>query len=172
MTKTVNVKGQDLSRDIMASGVNCVVTARKTDEKETIKGDDGKTMSVNTGKKIPDGFKGMGYNVKTVIKTFRESDTGVVMAHIQKDRTHTYKDNEFVEDPTLLAFQSVIDKTADKKSFVLKNDLTKAVSVEQDIYKKEILGEVGSPKQETTSQTVDTKSNEAELFVTVPILLQ
>lgn len=142
--QTVNFKGQDLILDLMASGVHYIVTARETDEKETIKQSDGSTTSVVTGRKIADGFKGMTYNVKTEIRTFRNEE-GTVCAHVKKDRTHTHEDNVIIEDPTLLDWQSVIDKTADKKAFVVKNDLTKAVDVEQDIYSKEILGKVGNP---------------------------
>lgn len=149
--QTVNFKGQDLVLDLMASGVHCIVTARETDEKQQIKLPDGTTNSVVTGKKIPEGFKGMDYNAKTVIRTFRD-ENGTVCAHVVKDRTHVHTDNEIVEDPTLLDYQSVIDKTASKDSFVLKNDLTKAVDVEQTIYKKEILGEVGKPVEVSESE--------------------
>lgn len=142
--QTINFKGQDLILDLMASGVHYIVTARETDEKETIKQSDGSTMSVVTGRKIPDGFRGMAYNVKTEIRMYRNEE-GTVCAHVKKDRTHTHEDNSVIEDPTLLDWQSVIDKTADKKAFVVKNDLTKAVDVEQDIYSKEILGKVGEP---------------------------
>lgn len=153
--QTINFKGQDLILDLMASGVHYIVTARETDEKETIKQPDGSTMSVTTGRKIPDGFKGMTYNVKTEVRMFRNED-GVVCAHVKKDRTHTHDDNIIIEDPTLVDWQSVIDKTADKKAFVVKNDLTKAVDVEQDIYSKEILGKVGEPAREETTQETTT----------------
>lgn len=149
--QTINFKGQDLILDLMSSGVHYAVTARETDEKETIKQPDGSTMSVTTGRKIPDGFKGMTYNVKTEIRMFRNED-GVVCAHVKKDRTHTHDDNIIIEDPTLLDWQAVIDKTADKKAFVVKNDLTKAVDVEQNIYSKEILGKVGEPANEESAE--------------------
>ena len=149
--QTINFKGQDLILDLMASGVHYIVTARETDEKETIKQADGSTMSVTTGKKIPDGFKGMTYNVKTEVRMFRNED-GVVCAHVKKDRTHTHEDNIIIEDPTLVDWQAVIDKTADKKAFVVKNDLTKAVDVEQNIYSKEILGKVGEPANEESAE--------------------
>lgn len=148
--QTINFKGQDLILDLMASGVHYIVTARETDEKETIKQADGSTMSVTTGRKIPDGFKGMTYNVKTEVRMFRNED-GVVCAHVKKDRTHTHEDNIIIEDPTLVDWQTVIDKTADKKAFVVKNDLTKAVDVEQNIYSKEILGKVGEPANEESA---------------------
>lgn len=158
--QTINFKGQDLILDLMASGVHYIVTARETDEKETIKQPDGSTMSVTTGRKIPDGFKGMTYNVKTEVRMFRNED-GVVCAHVKKDRTHTHDDNIIIEDPTLVDWQSVIDKTADKKAFVVKNDLTKAVDVEQHIYSKEILGKVGEPaREEITEET--TTGNDIE----------
>ena len=149
--QTINFKGQDLILDLMASGVHYIVTARETDEKETIKQADGSTMSVTTGKKIPDGFKGMTYNVKTEVRMFRNED-GVVCAHVKKDRTHTHEDNIIIEDPTLVDWKAVIDKTADKKAFVVKNDLTKAVDVEQNIYSKEILGKVGEPANEESAE--------------------
>lgn len=141
--QTVNFKGQDLILDLMASGVHCAVTARETDEKVSIKTEDGKSTSVATGKKIPEGFKGMEYNVKTVIRTYTD-DSGQICAQVEKDRTKVHAKNEIVEDPTLLDWQVVIDRTADKNSFVIKNDLTKAVDVEQKIYSEEILGESSS----------------------------
>lgn len=165
--QTINFKGQDLILDLMASGVHYIVTARETDEKETIKQADGSTMSVTTGRKIPDGFKGMTYNVKTEVRMFRNED-GVVCAHVKKDRTHTHEDNIIIEDPTLVDWQAVIDKTADKKAFVVKNDLTKAVDVEQDIYSKEILGKVGEPVKEESveenSSGVDIEAMKKEII--------
>ena len=157
--QTVNFKGQDLILDLMASGVHCITTAREADEKEQIKLPDGTTNSVSTGRKIPDGFKGMDYNAKTVVRTFMDKETGQICAYINKDRTGVHKANEIIEDPTLLDWQSVIDKTANRGSFVLKNDLTKAVDVEQDIYSKEILGGVSNPasdiKEDINSSDVD-----------------
>ncbi len=161
--QTINFKGQDLILDLMASGVHYIVTARETDEKETVRQADGSTMSVVTGRKIPDGFKGMTYNVKTEIRMFRNED-GTVCAHVKKDRTHTHDDNAVIEDPILLDWQSVIDKTADKKSFVVKNDLTKAVDIEQDIYSKEILGKVGEPDNtEISNETHENHSNLSDI---------
>lgn len=145
--QTINFKGQDLILDLMASGAHYIATARETDEKETIKQPDGSTMSVVTGRKQPDGFKGMAYNAKTVIRMFRD-ENGTVCAHVEKDRTHVHEDNITIEDPTLVDWQAVIDKTANKQQFVVKNDLTKAVDIEQDIYSKEILGKVGEPSTE------------------------
>ena len=141
--QTINFKGQDLILDLAGSGVHYIVTARETDEKVTVRGADNSINSVATGRKIPDGFKQMGYNAKTVIRMFRNEEEQVC-AKIEKDRTHVHEDNTIIEDPTLLDWQSVIDKTA-KKAFTVKNDLTSSVQIEQDLYAKEILGRVGDP---------------------------
>ena len=155
--QTINFKGQDLILDLMASGVHYVVTARETDEKVSVKGDDGKITSVTTGRKIPEGFKGMEYNCKTELRTFTNED-GVICLEVLKDRTGVHSKGEVIEDPTFLDWQSVIDKTAKNKEYVIKNDLTKSVEVEQDIYKREILGAVGEPVEanETTETTQDS----------------
>ena len=158
--QTVNFKGQDLILDLMSSGVHYIVTAREADEKETIKLADGTTQSVVTGRKIPDGFKGMDHNVKTEIRMFRNED-GTVCAWVEKDRTHVHDDCIIIEDPTLVDWQAVIDKTAGKSKFVLKNDLTKAVDIEQDIYKKEILGQVGEPADDDTTGNDESINIEA-----------
>ena len=158
--QTINFKGQDLILDLMASGVHYVVTARETDEKVSVKGDDGKITSVATGRKIPEGFKGMEYNCKTELRTFTNED-GVICLEVLKDRTGVHSKGEIIEDPTFLDWQSVIDKTAKNKEYVIKNDLTKSVEVEQDIYKREILGAVGEPVEtnETTETTQDSSDD-------------
>lgn len=158
--QTINFKGQDLILDLMASGVHYVVTARETDEKISVKGDDGKITSVTTGRKIPEGFKGMEYNCKTELRTFTNED-GVICLEVLKDRTGVHSKGEIIEDPTFLDWQSVIDKTAKNKEYVIKNDLTKSVEVEQDIYKREILGAVGEPVEanETTETTQDSSDD-------------
>lgn len=153
--QTVNFKGQDLILDLMASGVHCIVTAREKNETQNVKDADGKVINIETGKIIIDGFKGMNYNAKTVIRTFRD-ENGTVCMHVEKDRTHVHEDNEIVEDPTLLDYQKIIKDTANEKEFVLKNDLSKAVNVEQDIYKKELLGD------ENLSTTSDLSEEEKQ----------
>lgn len=158
----INFRGQDLILDLMASGVHYIVTARETDEKQSVRTPDGQVTSVSTSKKIPEGFKQMGYNTKTVIRMFRDED-GNVCAHVQKDRTHVHEDNAIIEDPTLLDWQAVIDKTAGHKEFVIKNDLTKAVEVEQDLYAKEILNGVGDKVEDTpTANSTTSSANEAD----------
>ena len=140
----INFKGQDLILDLMGCGKHFIVTARETDEKVSVKQSDGSVTSVATGRKKPDGFKDLGYNAKTVIRMFRDED-GNVCGHVEKDRTHVHEDNAIIVDPTLVDWQSVIDKTAKNKEFTIKNSLVQSVEKEQDIYAREILGTAGKP---------------------------
>lgn len=158
---TINFKGQDLILDLMGCGKHFIVTARETDEKQTVKQEDGSVTSVATGRKKPDGFKDLGYNAKTVIRMFRDED-GNVCAHVEKDRTHVHEDNAIIVDPTLVDWQSVIDKTKDNKEFIVKNSLVESVEKEQDIYARETLGRTGKPvtNNEETADTTDTNNDE------------
>lgn len=158
---TINFKGQDLILDLMACGKHFIVTARETDEKVSVKQADGSVTSVATGRKKPDGFKDLGYNAKTVIRMFRDED-GQVCAHVEKDRTHVHEDNAILVDPTLVDWQSVIDKTAKNKEFVVKNSLVQSVEKEQDIYAREILGSAGKPV-DNTEDTSKESNNTDEL---------
>ena len=156
----IKFKGQDLILDLMSSGVHCITTAREKDETKNVKTDDGQFQSVATGRKIIDGFKGLEYNANTVIRTFFDKETGQICAEIQKDRTGVHDSGEIVEDPSLLDWQAVLDKNKGKEDFILKNDLTKAVEVEQDLYAKEVLGKVGDPvTEDTTSSDTSTSTS-------------
>lgn len=159
---TINFKGQDLILDLMACGKHFIVTARETDEKVSVKQADGSVTSVATGRKKPDGFKDLGYNAKTVIRMFRDED-GQVCAHVEKDRTHVHEDNAILVDPTLVDWQSVIDKTAKNKEFVVKNSLVQSVEKEQDIYAREILGSAGKPVDNTEDTPNESNNSTDEL---------
>jgi GTPase SAR1 family protein len=139
---TINFKGQDLVLTLTGSGLHYIITARETDEKISIKDEDGKITSIATGKKIPEGFKEMGYNVKTELRLFRdENDPELVKAYVVKDRTKTYKNGDTIEDPSLFAFQAVIDKTKDHDEVVVQNRLHDAIKKELKETEKEVLGE-------------------------------
>lgn len=157
-------KGQNLVLDLMGSGLHFIITARETDEKVSVKQADGSVTSVVTGEKIPEGFKGLEYNVKTVIRTFRDED-GQVCAHIKKDRTHVHEDNTVIVDPTLLDWQAVVDKTAKNNSFIVKNSLVESVGKEQELYAREVLGSAGKPveKIDDNSESANSVDEVAEI---------
>jgi len=155
---SINFKGQDLVLTLTGSGLHYIITARETDEKKTIINSKGEEVTVTTGKKIPEGFKSMGYNVKTEIRLFRDvEEPELVKAYIVKDRTKTYKNGEIIEDPSLFAFQSVIDRTKDNKDVVVQNRLHDAIKKELKETEKEVLGDDFTDKSsENTNSEIET----------------
>lgn len=135
----LNYSGQDLVLSLMACGVHVIITAREKDETVSVKGDDGKITSVSTGKKVYDSFKGMDYNTKTLVRLYRD-DLGQVCAEVVKDRTRVYSAGEVIENPSLLAWESVIQKGKGKADFTLRNDLDKAIDTDQAIFEKQMMG--------------------------------
>ena len=135
----LNYSGQDLVLSLMACGVHVIITAREKNETISVKGDDGKITSVDTGKKIYDSFKGMDYNTKTLVRLYRD-DLGQVCAEVVKDRTRVYSAGEIIENPSLLAWESVIQKGKGKADFTIRNDLDKAIDTDQAIFEKQMLG--------------------------------
>lgn len=135
---TLKFRGQDLILDLLASGKHFAVTARETDEKESVRGSDGKISSVLTGRKIPEGFKGLNYNVNTVLHTYID-ENGIVNAIVEnKDRTMVHKQNEILENPSLLDWAIVIERNKGMKDFTIMNNLQHSVQKEKEIYEKEI----------------------------------
>lgn len=158
--KKLNYSGQNLVLDLMAIGINVVLTAREKDETVQRMDKNGQQVSVSTGKKVYDSFKGLDYNVKTILHMYQDGETGQICAEVIKDRTKVHKAGDIIEDPTLLDWQTVIDKNVNKKEFVLKNDLDKAVETEQMMYEKEAMELHNSLKSTTTSTSETTAINE------------
>lgn len=141
----LNYSGQDLVLSLMACGVHVIITAREKDETVSVKGDDGKITSVSTGKRVYDSFKGMDYNTKTLVRLYRD-DLGQVCAEVIKDRTRVYSAGEVIENPSLLAWESVIQKGKGKADFTLRNDLDKAIDTDQAIFEKQMMGNNSEPE--------------------------
>lgn len=134
---TLKFDGQDLVLSLLGSGKHFAVVAREQDEKVTKETDEkGKFTSVSTGNKIPDGFKDLAYNVKTVLHMI-EDEFGNIIAEVKdKDRTKVHARNEILENPTLLDWEIVVKKNKGKKDYVLANSLHEAVDKEEERYIK------------------------------------
>ena len=135
----LNYAGQDLVLTLMACGAHVGITAREKDEQISVKTDDGKVTSVYTGKKTFDSYKGMDYNVKTILRMFRDEDDQVCCV-VEKDRTKRYPSGTVLEDPSLLDWEEIVSSGHGKKEFVIKNDLDKAIEADQKIFEKQMLG--------------------------------
>ena len=148
--QTVNFKGQELILDLMGSGKHYIVTAREKITKEI----NGKEVTVATGRKIPDGFKNMDYNAKTCIRMYRdEDDYTTVRAFVVKDRTGIHKAGDDIEDPSLLDYQDLIDKTSGNREFVIKNTIHEAIKTEERKYAEEIGVEQSENENEPEENT-------------------
>lgn len=163
--QTINFKGQDLILDLAACGKHWIATARETTEKETIKDKDGKISSISTGVLIPEGFKGLDYNAKTVVRMFRkEDDPQTVYAEVKKDRTGCHTSGDIIEDPSLLDWQSIIDKGKGKEDFIVKNDLAHSTDIERQRYEKSLevfsdTSEIVADATTATSKSIVPKSD-------------
>lgn len=131
--------GNDLVLNLLAVDVHFAVTAREKAETKTVKNGD-KIESVATGKIIPDGFKDLGYNVKTVLHTYSEEDGTISAQVLGKDRTLIFAPNTIIPRPSLTAWQPIIDKSKDRKSFTLSNNIEKSIQKDKIIYEQEIMG--------------------------------
>ncbi len=150
--QNINFKGQDLILSLAGCGKHYIVTARETDEKET-KEINGKEVTVNTGRKIPDGFKGMAHNAKTVLRFYRDKDDETtVQMYVEKDRTGIFPANEIVTDPSLLVCQTMLDQTKDRHNLVVKNTLNNAVEDELQSIQEDFFGKEETNKEETSGE--------------------
>jgi len=152
----LNYSGQDLVLTLMACGAHVGITAREKDEQVTVQTDDGKTTSVYTGKKTFDSYKGMDYNVKTILRMFRDEDDQVCCV-VEKDRTKRYAVGTVLEDPSLLDWEEIVASGHGKKEFVIKNDLDKAIEADQKVFEKQMLGdeaasEAAAPKNDNVAE--------------------
>lgn len=132
---TLKFDGQNLILSLLGSGKHFAVITRETDEKQTKEtSEKGNFTSVATGNKIPEGFKDLAYNVKTVIR-MSEDDFGNIVAEIKsKDRTNVHARGEIIENPSLLDWQVVIERGKGKKDYILRNTLEEAVVTEEARY--------------------------------------
>lgn len=151
----LNYSGQDLVLTLMACGAHVGITAREKDEQVTVQTDDGKTTSVYTGRKTFDSYKGMDYNVKTILRMFRDDDDQVCCV-VEKDRTKRYAVGTVLEDPSLLDWEEIVASGHGKKDFVIKNDLDKAIEADQKVFEKQMLGddsasEAAAPKNDNVA---------------------
>ena len=158
----LNYAGQRLVLSLMALPIHVILTAREKDEVVSAKDSNGQFTSTPTGKKLPDSFKGIDYNIKTMIRMFRNDDDEVCYS-VEKDRTKTFMVGDVVVDPSLLAFEATINKGAGRKSFAIRNDLYDAIQKDREIFEKEVLGDVA----EADMPTSDSGDNAEDLIASI-----
>ncbi len=134
---SLKFEGQNFILDLLACGKHFAVTCREVDEKEQFKDKTGEIKSMATGRKQPEGFKDIRYNVKTVIRLFKDTD-GVIKGLVEnKDRSLVHVQDEILIEPSLLDWQIVISKNKGKKDFKPSNHLDKSVNAEVKAIEKQ-----------------------------------
>lgn len=156
----LNYSGQSLVLDLAGSGLHWCITAREKDVTEN-KYVNGKVETVATGEKTFASFKNIDYNAKTVARLYRDPDeVDVVKMAVQKDRTGTFAPGQVIENPTLLAFQKMIDGN-DGEDVVVKNTMNQAIETEEKLYEKSLgIGDSSLPtnSSEPSSPTLDLET--------------
>lgn len=161
---TLKFDGQNLILNLLASGKHFAVTAREKDEKESYKDKNGEIKMMATGRKIPDGFKDVAYNCKTVIRMFKDDD-GIIKGLVdQKDRTLVHQQNEIIIEPSILDWQEAIDKNKGKKDFTVANNMGSAIEKELKVVEKDNAkfdDELNAEKESDTELTTADDYKEA-----------
>ena len=158
----MNYAGQRLVLSLMALPVHVIMTAREKEETVSSKNADGQFVSTPTGKTLPDSFKNVDYNVKSLIRMFR-NDEDQVCYSVEKDRTKTFEVGQVVVNPSLLAFEETLNKGAGRKEYSIRNDLDDAIQKDRKIFEKEVLGDLASddaPSTTTGEQSAEELYNE------------
>jgi hypothetical protein len=149
----IKMKGKNLLRSLITGTDKYVVVTAREKTKKVMQNVDGKMTLVEVGK-VPDTWEGAEYEFYTVLRHFEDED-GVIKAQVmRKDRTKVFEQNEIIEAPTPLYWQSVIEKNKGKKSNVIKD------SIEESVKKDENL--IANGINETKDEEINTTSNKLE----------
>ena len=151
--QTLDFRGKELVLDLMASGKHFVVTAREKAVKQSVKGENGQIQMVDTGEVVPQGFKQVDYNVKTVLHTKVDEDGTVIAIVEDKDRTRVKNQGEIIQNPTLLDWQGVVTNNVDKKEFLVKNSLQEGIEKEIEYQVKSVVENSGGMIDESDFDT-------------------
>ena len=161
--QSLNLRGKQLTLDLMATGKHFVVIAREQEETKSEKNDEGQFVSVKTGKVLPQGFKQADYNVKTVLHTYI-NDNGVVCAVIEdKDRTRVHSQGEVLENPSLLDWQEIVSGNVGKQEFLVKNSIAESVAEEIKYQEKKTVETVGESVLDVSDYDTDLDSLKEEV---------
>lgn len=133
---SLGYSGQSLVLNLAATGLHWIMTSReKAETEERIV--NGQKESIATGKKVPDSFKQIGYNAKTVCRLYRDEDEpDVVKMFVEKDRTGVFAPGQVVENPSILKFQEKIDRSKNAVAPNVRNTMEEAIETDANLYRK------------------------------------
>lgn len=133
----IKMKGKQLLRSLVTGTDKYVVVTSREKVKKEMRNVDNKMQLVPIGV-VPDTWDGVEYEFYTVLHHFEDEDGSIKAQVMRKDRTKVYAQNEIVESPTPLYWQSVIEGNKGKKSNVLKENLESSVHKDEELLAKGI----------------------------------
>jgi len=149
----IKMKGKNLLRSLITGTDKYVVVTAREKTKKIMQNVDGKMTLVEVGK-VPDTWEGAEYEFYTVLRHFEDEDGTIKAQVMRKDRTKIFEQNEIIEAPTPLYWQSVIEKNKGKKSNVIKD------SIEESVKKDENL--IANGINETKDEEINTSPDKLE----------
>ncbi|PLR99521.1 hypothetical protein [Bacillus sp. T33-2] len=152
----IKMKGKNLLRSMITGTDKYIAVTSREKVKKEMRNVDGKMQLVPVGK-VPDTWDGAEYEFYTVLRNFEDEDGSIKSQIMRKDRTKVFAQNEIIDEPTPLYWQSVIEGNKGKKTNVIKESVEQSVYRDEDVIAKGInKEEVSDNQKETTSlDTVD-----------------
>jgi hypothetical protein len=153
----VKMKGKQLLRSLVTGTDKYVVVTSREKVKKAMQNVDGKMQLVETGI-VPDCFDGAEYEFYTILRNFEDEDGTIKSQIMRKDRTKVFAQNEIIDEPTPLYWQSVIDGNKGKKTNVLKDSFADSVTKDEEVLAKGI----NKQQKESAPETNDIKLESVE----------
>jgi hypothetical protein len=152
----IKSKGKTLIRNLITKTDKYVaITGRDKEEKKMAKDNSGNMQLVSTGRRVPESWDFIRYEVYTVLHTFLDEEDGVVKAQVEdKDRTKRFAQNEIIEEPSLLLWQEVINSNVGKSKAVVHEDIKDSIKKDEVMYSKIDDGEAVETQEKVVLNSV------------------
>ncbi|MED1863352.1 hypothetical protein P4V41_07770 [Fictibacillus nanhaiensis] len=147
----IKMKGKQLLRSLVTGTDKYVVVTSREKMKKAMQNVDGKMQLVEIGK-VPDCFDGAEYEFYTILNNFEDDDGTIKSQIMRKDRTKVFAQNEIIDAPTPIYWQSVIDGNKGKKTNVLKDSFADSVSKDEEVLAKGINKQQKESTPDTTAE--------------------
>lgn len=157
----IKMKGKNLLRSLITGTDKYVVVTSREKTKKVMSNVDGKMQLVEVGK-VPDTWDDAPYEFYTVLRNFEDEDGTIKAQVMRKDRTKVFQQNEIIDEPTPLYWQSVINGNKGKKSNKITDKYEDSITKDEDVISKGINNNNEEANVSNTSklETVEDYQNE------------
>lgn len=151
----IKMKGKNLLRSLITGTDKYVVVTSREKTKKVMTNVDGKMQLVEVGK-VPDTWDDAPYEFYTVLRHFEDKDGTIKAQVMRKDRTKVFEQNEIIDEPTPLYWQSVIDGNKGKKDTVRQESIESGINKDEEVIAKGIHKEESDYKEEQSENKLET----------------